>query len=69
MHGLLKGVVNLIYAIPVLLVLCAAGFIGVVVTAASFAAHFIALGLAILTGVAYCIWEAFQKKPKDTDRK
>lgn len=66
MQGILKGVKQLLTATGVLLVLLAASILGFIAMAFVSVIHFIGLGLALLTVLAYCIWEAFNK-PQDTN--
>ena len=67
MQALFKGIGYLLATIPTLLVLAVAGALGVFLTAFAAVFQFIIMGLALMVGVVYCIWEVFSK-PKDTDK-
>ena len=67
MQALFKGIGYFLATIPTLLVLAIAGVLGVFLTAFAAVFQFIIMGLALMVGVVYCIWEVFSK-PKDTDK-
>ena len=61
---LLKGFQYLCIGLVTVLVLCAATLLGLLVAGIVYVAQFIAIGLAVVVGVAYAIWEAATSKPK-----
>lgn len=67
MQALFKGIGYLLATIPTLLVLAVAGILGFFLTAFAAVFQSILMGLALMVGVVYCIWEVFSK-PKDTDK-
>ena len=64
MATVLKTIQAVFIGLITLIVLCVATLIGFMVVGFVYLFQFIAIGLALLVGGAYFVWELFTSKPK-----
>ena len=64
MATVLKTIQAVCVGLITLIVLCVATLIGFMVVGFVYVFQFLAIGLAVLVGGAYFVWELFTSKPK-----
>ena len=64
MAAVLKTIQAVCIGLITLIVLCVATLIGFMVAGFVYVFQFLAIGLAVLVGGAYFVWELFTSKPK-----